>query len=144
MDGGKNCKMEQSTLTNFFPVKKHTSTDLGRKRKREDHAKKTAASSFSVIRSDAQAETVGQREKKVGTRLIPPTTRSSPLQAGSRGMAMLRQAQQKNKTPGRSKSPPASDSKPVPQSSGKSDSPRLQRFKSVEFVSPKKRCVLCY
>lgn len=130
-------KMEQTTLHKFFLVRKHSGPGLGRKRKRTESSIGVSSSSFSKSCSKAEDKMVCHGEKKV----VTPTSASSPLRAGSRGMAMLRLAQEKAKAPGHSVHlSPASDSKPqAQQPSSESESPRLQRFRSVEFVSPKKR-----
>ena len=137
-------KMEQTSLNKFFPVRKHNGADLGRKRKRTESSREASSSIFSKSCSEAEDKMVCHGEKDTGKRVVTPTAASSPLRAGSRGMAMLRLAQQKSKTSGHSMRPSlASDSKPEEvQPSSESESPRLQRFRSVEFVSPKKRCVL--
>ena len=137
-------KMEQTSLNSFFPVRKHRGADVGRKRKRTESSREVASSNLSRSCSEVESKTVSHGEKQAGKKVLPPSSASSPLRAGSRGMAMLRLAQQKSKTPGRS-TQPSSDSKPEesqPSSHG-SESPRLQRFRSVEFVSPKKRCASC-
>ena len=138
-------KMEQSTLNNFFPVRKRSGADLGRKRKRTESSREATPPNFSKSCSEPKDKTVCLGDKNAGKRVVvTPTSALSPLRAGSRGIAMLRLAQQKSKTPRRSMHPAqASDIKPQPQSSSKSESPQLQRFRAVEFVSPKKRCVSC-